>query len=144
MAHREGDPYGNFNFIVEIDGIEVAGFSDVSGISSETEVIEYRTGDARVNTVRKLPGLHKIGDITLKRGITGSDVLWQWRKSVTDGNLDRRSASIILLDEARQEVLRWNLSEAWPSKYVGSDLHAKGHDVAIETLVITCESINLG
>ena len=143
MPHRDGDPYGNFNFIVEIDGIEVAGFSEVSGISSETEVIEYRTGNDRAGSVRKLPGLHKYGDITLKRGITASDALWQWRKSVTDGNLQRRSASIILLDEARQEVKRWNLLESWPSKYVVADLKATGNEVAIETLVIICERVEL-
>ena len=143
MPHRDGDPYGNFNFIVEIDGIEVASFSEVSGISSETEVIEYRTGNDRAGSVRKLPGLHKYGDITLKRGITASDALWQWRKSVTDGNLQRRSASIILLDEARQEVKRWNLLESWPSKYVVADLKATGNEVAIETLVIICERVEL-
>lgn len=143
MAHRDGDPYGNFNFIVEIDGIEVAGFSEVSGISSETEVIEYRTGNDPAGSVRKLPGQHKYGDITLKRGITGSDALWQWRKTVTDGNLQRRSASIILLDETRQEVMRWNLLDSWPSKYVVAELKATGNDVAIETLVIACERIEL-
>ncbi len=142
MPHRDGDPYGNFNFIVEIDGIEVASFSEVSGISSETEVIEYRTGND-ITSVRKLPGLHKYGDITLKRGITASDGLWQWRKSVTDGDLQRRSASIILLDEARQEVKRWNLLESWPSKYVVADLKATGNEVAIETLVIICERVEL-
>ncbi len=143
MAHREGDPYGNYNFIVEIEGIEVAGFSELSGISSETEVIEYRTGNDPAGAVRKLPGLHKFGDVTLKRGITNSDALWQWRKSVTDGDLQRRAVSVILLDEARQEVKRWNIFEAWPSKYVVADLRAAGNEVAIETLVITCERVEL-
>lgn len=144
MAHRDGDPFGNFNFIVEIEGVEAAGFAEASGISSETEIIEYRTGDSRDGSVRKLPGLHKFGDITLKRGITRSDAVWQWRQSVVNGDVQRRSASIILLDEAREEVLRWNLFEAWPAKYVGPDLKATGNEVAIETLVITCERIERG
>ena len=143
MAQRDDDPYANFNFIVEIDSVDVAGFSEVSGIGSETEVIEYRTGDARTASPRKLPGLHSFGDVTLKRGITNSDALWDWRKAVTDGNVERRAASVILLDEARQPVKRWNLFEAWPSKYIVGDLRATGNEVAIETLVIVCERLEL-
>lgn len=92
------DPYGAFNFLVEIDGVDVAGFWEVGGLESETDIIEYRTGD-EVGTVRKLAGLSKHHNVTLKRGVTDSNELWEWRKSVIDGQLERRSVSIVLLDD---------------------------------------------
>ncbi|MEZ5777133.1 MAG: phage tail protein [Paracoccaceae bacterium] len=144
MPRRATDPVGNYNFIVEIDGVGNGAFSEVSGLDSETEVIEYRAGNDVNPSVRKIPGLHKFGDVTLKRGITGSNGIWQWRKQVVDGQIERRGVSIILLDEARAEVMRWNLFEAWPAKYAGPMLAATGNEVAIETLVIVCERIELG
>ncbi len=144
MPRRADDPVGNYNFIVEIDGVGNGAFSEVSGLDSQTEIIEYRTGSARDLTVRKLPGLHKVGDVTLKRGVTSSNDIWLWHKQVVDGQIERRSMSIVLLDEAREEVARWNLFEAWPARYAGPMLAATGNEVAIETLVIACERIELG
>ena len=144
MPRRDFDPIGNFNFRVEISGVDVAGFSEVSGLEVETEVIEYRLGNDAAGHVRKIPGLHKVSDITLKRGVTGSSALWDWRRTVLDGSYDRRDVSIILLDDLREEVMRWNLFEAWPSKYTGPTLKGTGNEVAIETLVIVCERIELG
>jgi phage tail-like protein len=136
------DVYAAFNFRVEISGIGELGFHECSGLSSTTEVIEYREGgDARV---RKLPGLTRFGPIVLKRGVTQGSELWTWRKQVVDGNTDRRSGSIILLDEQRTEVKRWNFYEGWPSKIVGPRLRAQANEVAIEELEITCEGIELG
>ncbi len=140
---RDNDPIGNYNFIIEIDGIGVAGFAKMSGLKNETEIIEYRDG-SDITSVRKLPGLTKFGDVTLKRGVTRSNDLWNWRKSVIDGQLQRRSISVVLLDEARQEAKRWNLFEAWPAKWTGPELNGKGNDVAIEELVLACERIELG
>jgi phage tail-like protein len=137
---QRDDPYKAFNFRVEIDGVAVAAFSEVSGLESETEVIEYRTGTER-NTVRKLPGLTKHANIVLRRGITQDTELWNWRKAVADGQVDRRNGSIVLLDEDRSEVLRWNFVNGWISKWLGPTLNAEGNEVAIETIEIAHEGL---
>lgn len=142
MAELRKDPYAAFNFLVEIDNVTVAGFSECSGINTETDAIEYRTGDTDI-TVTKLPGLKKFGNITLKRGFTASKELWEWRKKVLDGKTERQSGSIVLQNEARQEALRWNFREGWPRKWEGPTFNAKTNEVAIETLEIVCEGIAL-
>ena len=142
MARRETDPLGAYNFLVEISGVNVAAFSEVSGLQSEIEVIEFRSG-SDPSHLRKIPGLRKFGSITLKRGLVRSDELWQWHKAALDGNVDRRSGSIILLEDDRQEALRWNFFEAWPSKYEGPLLRAGSSEVAIETLTLVCERIEI-
>ena len=139
MAQRD-DPYKAFNFRIEIGGITLAAFSEVSGLESETEVIEYRTG-TEGNAVRKLPGLTKHANIVLRRGVTQDAELWNWRKTVEDGQVDRRNGSIVLLDDARTEVLRWNFSDGWISKWEGPTLNAKGNEVAIETIEIAHEGL---
>lgn len=135
------DPLPAFQFTVEIDGIAVASFSEVSGLESETAVLEYRNGNDQMT--RKLPGLHRFGDIVLKRGVTPGRELWNWRKAVIDGNVQRRNGSIVLLDGKREEVVRWNFSEGWPRKWVGPTLDARAKEVAIETLEIAVERIEL-
>ncbi|MEP6922806.1 MAG: phage tail protein [bacterium] len=133
------DPYKNFNFKVEIAGITLAGFSEVSGLESEVDLIEYREGGD--GTIRKLPGLPKFGNITLKRGVTDSLELYQWHKKILQGVMDRRDGVIILLDDAKKPVTRWKFANAFPFKYEGPTLNAKGNDVAIETLVLCCEGL---
>ncbi|MCG8346180.1 MAG: phage tail protein [Chloroflexales bacterium] len=141
---ERNDPYSAFNFIIEIDGFDdaVAGFSECSGLTTETDAIEYRNGNEDI-TVRKLPGLKKFTNIVLKRGYTDNKALWEWRKTVMDGKTERKGGAIVLLDEARQEALRWNFREGWPSKWEGPTLNAKNNEVAIESLEIACESIEL-
>jgi len=141
MAKRN-DPYSRFNFLLEIDGVTKAGFSEVSGLTTETTVIEYREGNERATT-RKIPGLTKYSNIVLKRGITKERSLWNWRKTVIDGATQRTSGSIILLDESRQEVARWTFREAWPCKWEGPTFNAKSSDVAIETLELAHEGFEL-
>jgi phage tail-like protein len=143
MADRK-DPFSAFNFLVDIDGV-VAGFSECSGLTMETDIIEYRTGDPTVDdiTVRKLPGLKKFTNISLKRGYTDSKELWEWRKTVMDGKTERKNGSIVLLNEAREEALRWNFYEGWPSKWEGPSFNAKNNEVAIETLEIAIEKLEL-
>lgn len=136
------DPFASFNFLVEIDGVTVAGFSECSGLSTETDAIEYRNGSEDI-TVRKLPGLKKFGNITLKRGFTTSREIWDWRKKVMDGRTERQSGSIVLLNEARQPALRWNFREGWPRKLDGPTFNAKNNEVAIETLEIAVESLDM-
>ena len=136
---QRNDPYKAFNFVVEIDGIARAAFSEASGLESETAVIEYRAGTEHV--VRKLPGLTKFANITLRRGITQDRELWDWRQNIVDGNPDRRNGSIILLDDQRAEVVRWNFHSGWPCKWEGPALNAKTNEVAIETLEIAHEGL---
>lgn len=136
------DPYAAHNFLVVIDGVTTAGFSECSGLSMETDVIEYRNGD-QVTHVVKLPGLDKYSNITLKRGFTKDTALWDWRKKVIDGSPQRASGTITLLDETRKPAMRWNFREAWPKKLDGPALNAKGNDIAIETLEIVTEELQV-
>jgi phage tail-like protein len=136
------DPYKAFNFRVEIDGIARAAFSEVGGLDSETAVIEYRVG-GEPNTVRKLPGLTKYANIVLRRGITQDAELWNWRLTVVQGNVDRRNGSIILVDDDGTEVVRWNFFHGWIAKWEGPALSSKGNEVAIETVEIAHEGLEL-
>jgi phage tail-like protein len=136
------DPFKNYSFLVEIGGIAQAAFSKVSGLSAEAEVIEYREG-ADVTSTRKLPGLIKYGNVTLKRGITASRELFDWWKTVVNGNLQRRDVAIVLLDDSRAEVLRWLLRDAWIAKFEVGPLRAKGNDVLIESIELAHEGFEL-
>ena len=136
------DPYKAFNFRVEIEGIARAAFSEVGGLESETAVIEYRVG-GEPSTVRKLPGLTKYANIVLRRGITKDPELWNWRQTVVQGNVDRRNGSIILLDDDGTEVVRWNFFHGWIAKWEGPALNAKANEVAIETVEIAHEGLEL-
>jgi phage tail-like protein len=137
------DPYPSFNFLVDIDGIGKGLFSEISGVDVTIEVIEYRTGESKENTVRKLPGLSKYSNITLKRGLTSDLSLWNWILSVMQGNVRRVAVSITLLDESRNPVLIWKLSNAWPCKWEGPVMDGKTSEVAIETLEICHEGLEL-
>jgi phage tail-like protein len=139
-AGQRKDPFRNFRFRVEIDGIQQMGFSDATGFEASIDPIDYREGtDPRY--VRKLSGLTKYGAITLKWGITDSHDIYDWFKSGTTGEVLRKNISIIIVDEAGNDKTRWNITNAWPSKYHAPDLNAKGNDVAIETLEIIHEGI---
>jgi phage tail-like protein len=140
MAPPRPDPYKVFKFRVEIDGLTSAAFSEVNGVDSETTVVEYRTG-SEPNSVRKLPGLTKYPNIVLKRGVTQDTELWNWRRRVVDGDVDRRNGSIILQDDSGQDQVRWNFRNGWPCKLQGPHLNAHGNDVAIETLEISHEGL---
>ena len=143
MAVQRDNPYLNFNFTVDIGAGDELGFSEVEGLSGEIEVIEYREGADRVNTARKLPGLAKFSNVKLKRGITGRTDLFEWWKTVRDGQVQRRNVTITLLDEQRQPVMRWLLRNAWPVKVEGPALHASGNEVAVETLELAHEGLEI-
>lgn len=135
------DPYRNFNFLVEIDGIAQANFSDCSGLDATTDPIQYREGGDNT-TVRKLPGKTTYSNIVLKRGLTAEIDLWNWRKQVIQGTVERKNGSIVVYDLANaKEVARWNFVRGWPMKWEGPAFDAKGNDVAIETLTIAHEGI---
>jgi phage tail-like protein len=132
------DPFANFRFRVEIEGIQQAGFRECSGLGSHIEVVEYREGSDS-SSVRKLPGKVTYPDITLKWGVTVSRELYDWHLAVIKGQLQRKSGAVILLDADGTEKVRWNFSNAWPSRWDGPTLNALGNDVAIESLTLTCE-----
>jgi phage tail-like protein len=148
MAVVRDDPYSGLNFQVVINGVLDDGqairgaFAEVSGLEVEVVPIEYRNGAEDI-TVRKVPGLKKFPNITLKRGVTGDLALWNWIKSVLEGRVQRADGSIILLDESRQEVMRWNFRRGWPCKLTGPTLNAKGNEIAIETLEICHEGLDV-
>ncbi len=143
MADDRLDPFRTFNFRLEIDDIPVAAFSDVTGLQSEGEVADYRTGMDLPLTARKLPGLRKFGPIGLKRGMVKDTTLWDWYRNIANGKPDRRNGSVILMDEQRNDVLRWNFESAWPNKISVSELKAAGNEVAIESIELVVESITL-
>jgi phage tail-like protein len=138
---KRDDPYKNFNFRVEIDGITLAGFSEVSGLEIETAVIEYRVLGASAGEVHKLPGLTKYANLVLRRGITQNAELWNWRKAVDAGTDYRRNGSIVLLDDEGTEVVRWNFFNGWIAKWQGPLLNARGNEVAIEAIEIAHEGL---
>lgn len=136
------DPLTSFNFIIQVEGMR-AGFSEVGGLASETDIIEYREGNEDI-TVRKIPGKRKYTNISLKRGYTpdGHD-LWAWRKTVMDGKTERKGGTITLLNEAREPALTWAFSEGWPSKWAGPAMNAKNNEIAIEEFEICVEDLTL-
>jgi phage tail-like protein len=135
------DPYGAFNFLLEIDGETVAGFTECSGVSSEAEAPAYRQGNEPTWS-QKLPGLIK-HYTTLKRGIAGDLSLWNWRESIVDGLLYRKAVTIVLLDRARNSVMRISLQHAWPCRWEGPWLKAKSDQVAIEVLALAHEQLDV-
>jgi phage tail-like protein len=140
MAERQ-DPYRNFYFKVEIDGIQQAGFTDCSGIGSTTDPIEYREG-GMTKSVIKLPGITKFNNLTLKWGMSVSRDLYDWYNDIVGGKITRKHGSVVIYDiDGVTERVRWNFYNAWPTKWEGPALTGKGNDVAIETLELAVETI---
>lgn len=148
MAVTRNEPYGNYNFVVDLgNGSEgpQAGFSEVILPGAEIEVIEYRNGNAKESGAIKLPGRQRYDNLVLKRGVIGALNLYQWWNQVRNGDVSaRRSVTIQLQNEDRSEVvMTWKLSRAWPAKYSGPRLQGKGNDVAIETLELAFERLDV-
>ena len=139
-------PYNAFNFTVQFLGEDISGgFSDVSGLGMELTMAEYRNGKDKGNYVRKVPNVYKVSDVTLKRGIINSQDFWDWLKEVrTKGWSAHRDVVITLMDETNEQpIQKWTLQKAYPTKYTGPTLAAKGGtDVAMEELVLTAENID--
>lgn len=139
-AGERRNPYMSFSFLVEIEGLIVGGFSEVSGLQVETEIEEIREGGVN-DRIHKLPKITKYTNITLKRGITDSDELWNWYQSVINGDIKKRGGFIVLMDRERNEKWRWNFLDAYPVKWVGPDLKADSNAVAIESLELAHSGI---
>jgi phage tail-like protein len=138
-----GYPLVSFHFQVQWGGTRI-GFSEVSGLEIQTEVIEYREGSSPEFSSIKMPGLKKISNIVLKRGIVkGDNEFFEWWNSIRLNNVERRNIVISLLNENHEPVVNWKVKNAFPVKIQSSDLRASGNDVAIETLEISHEGVNI-
>lgn len=150
MATERDNPYSSFNFLVDLGtgdtGSIRAGFQEASGLNVEVTIAEYRNGNEPVNHVRKISGMYKVGDITLKRGLIGATDLFEWITQVRNGDqAAARNITIQLRDEAgANTVMTWRVSNARPMRYTAPSLNAKGgSDVAIEELVLSCEDLTI-
>jgi phage tail-like protein len=139
------DPFRGFNFRVEIANTSqaVAAFREVSGLGSSADPIEYRVGNSRDLHVQKLPGLLKYPNVVFKWGITLNNELWLWYRQIVNGIADRRNGAVVLLDEVGADVLRWNFYEAWPTKIEWPSLNATANEVAVHSLELATEKVEL-
>ena len=143
MPDRE-DPLVGCQFSLEIQGVVSGYFTEVGGLGSEHEIVEHKVVDKNGHDmVMKIPGRLKWSDITLKRGLTSSMDLWDWRKQVEDGDVQgaRKNGSVVMYDQSYSQVARWNFSNAWPSKVSGPSLNAQNNEFGIEEMVIVHEGI---
>lgn len=143
---RRDDPYGGYNFEISVtgvadDGKAVSGsFTEASGLEVAMDPIEYRNGSEDI-TVRKIPGLKKFTNITLKKGISGDIEFWKWIVEGMNGAARRVEGSITLLNEAKDPVMQWKFKRGWPCKFTGPGLNAKNNEIAIETVEICHEGL---
>lgn len=137
---RAGDHIGGYNFNVEIEGVAAGFFKGVDGLEANIEVIEYQDGSDMF--LRKRPGRAKYGDVTLKKGYVANPQLQDWWNAVRNGKDERKSLSIVLLDNAGTEILRWNLFNCFISKWKMSSLDGKGNEALVEDITITTERID--
>lgn len=137
------DPYRAFNFQLQIDGVALGAFSEASGLTAEGDAVDYREGTDVQPNVRKLVGLRKYSNVTLKRGYTQDKSLWTWHVNIVNGQPDRRNVTIVLMNEARQPVLRWHAENAWINKIEGPSFKASGNDIAMESVELVHEGLTL-
>lgn len=128
------DPYLNFNFLVEIEGLIVAGFTDVTGLQAEIETHDYREGGLN-DYIHRLAGpVRYPSNLVLKHGLTDSTVLWDWHRDVRRGIVERRNVTVILCDSSGLPSASWTLEKAYPVKWSGPDLRADSSTVAVESV----------
>lgn len=142
MAGR--DPLAGFQYAVEIQGVVSGYFTECGGLGSEHDVIEHKiVSDSGKEIIQKIPGRMKWQDITLKRGITDSMDIWDWRKKVEDGDVEsaRSNGSIVMFDQHLSEVARWNFENGWPIKVSGPSMKSDANEIGVEELTITHEGM---
>jgi phage tail-like protein len=144
MADRE-DPLVAFKFGLEIEGKLSGYFTTVGGIGSESEVVEHKivNPDTGETIIQKIPGRLTWTEVTLKRGVTSTIDVWDWRQEVVDGKVDdaRTNCSIVAFNQANEEIARWNFDMAWPSKVTGPDMDSGGTDYMVEEMTIVHEGM---
>lgn len=139
---RMDDPR-SLNFRIESDGVTIASFTDVTGLTDALDAPDSREASDLPRTIRGLPGSPTYSSVILERGFTASPEMWSWYRGSADGVAGRRNVSIVLMDERHRDVRRWNLRSAWVSKIESADLNATGNEVPIESLELTAEGITL-
>ena len=136
-------PLVKFHFQVDWGGTKI-GFTEVSGLDVESEVVEYREGSSPEYSKIKMPGMQKYSNITLKRGTFKSDnEYFKWWNTVKLNTIERRDVTISLLNEEHQPVVTWKVKNAWPSKIQSTDLKADGNEVAIESMELVHEGLTI-
>ncbi|MFZ0746409.1 MAG: phage tail protein [Terracidiphilus sp.] len=135
------DPVLAFNFAVEISGLFVAGFSDVSGLQAEIEVQEYREGGVNGYTHKRAGPTKYPSNLILKKGITDNTELWKWYSDVMRGKIQRKPVDVVLMSSTGEESRRWKLQNAYPVKWTGPELRATASEVAVETLELAHEGL---
>lgn len=133
MTIERKDPYHGFRFRVEIMGLIVGGFAEITGFQIETQVEEYREGGLN-DHLHRLPKETKYQNLVLKRGLTDSEILWKWHQEVTMGKIERRTVNVILMDSLGQETWRLGFEKAYPVKWSGTEFKADNNGVSFETL----------
>ena len=147
MPRRTSDPYASFNFLLVIDNVQAGGFAECSGLQMEVKTFDYKEG-GRNNTTLKFPEHTSYGNVTLKRGVTISNELINWQLDEAAGRFKRRTSeginfAIVFRDEEGTPVKQWNLVRAFPVKWTGPDMKASGGEIAIESLEIAHEGIQV-
>jgi phage tail-like protein len=136
-------PLPKFHFQAEWGGANI-GFTEVSGLDVETEVIEYRDGASLEYIKTKMPGMQKFGNITMKRGtFQGDNEFYDWWNTVALNTIERRDVTISLLNENHEPVVVWKVKNAWPTKVQSTDLKADGNEVAIESVELAHEGLTI-
>jgi len=132
--------YLGSQFGLEIDGVELARFTAVSGLGYESEVVTFQDTLAYGNVItRKRPGRISFPDIVLKRGLSSDNSLVEWYQTVVDGQVERKSGSVVIYDQTSTEIGRWNFENGWIAKWSASDLDAGSDDIMIEEVTIAHE-----
>ncbi|MBF0383841.1 MAG: phage tail protein [Magnetococcales bacterium] len=135
-------PLPKFYFSVQLGDDDKVSFQEVDGLDSETQIIEYRHGNSPVFYPIKMPGLGKVGNVTMKKGIFVNDTkFWDWYNEIKMNTIARRTIVINLLDESGAPKMTWTLNNGWPTKITGTDLKSEGNEVAVESVEIAYETL---
>jgi phage tail-like protein len=133
-------PYQAFNFAVEIEGLLVGGFTEVSGLEGEVEIEEYREGGVN-GYVHRLPGGARYPSLVLSHGLTAMSTLWNWYHETTQGAIQRRNGTVMLLDTRQVPVMWWNFRNAVPVRWTGPAFNAGSDEVGVESLELAHEGL---
>jgi len=136
-------PLPKFYFQVKLGDTEVA-FQEVSGLDIEAQIIEYRHGNSPEFSTIKMPGIKKVGNVTLKKGVFVKDnAFWDWFNQIKMNTIERKTVTISLLDETGAPTMVWTLNNAWPTKITGTDMKSDGNEVAVETIEVAHEGLKI-
>ncbi|EKU91186.1 phage tail protein [Bacteroides oleiciplenus] len=143
-ASTQAWPLPSFYFKVSVTDVGDISCSEVSGLETEYDMIEYRAGDSPIFTKQKMPGMRKASDVTLKKGVFKDDkAMWDWINGIKLNTIKRATVTISLLDESGKPVKTWELTNAWPKKITVEGFKSDGNTAAIETLILAHEGVNV-